>query len=106
MDQIRQGDVCIVRIKGRSKRGKIVAPTKDGRNILAFGEVTGHHHRFHGPSVQLFRDEGSGGATMVEVKEPTALVHEEHAPITVAPGRYRQLHQVEYSPKAIQRVAD
>ena len=99
--QIRQGDVLLVPAK--EVKGKDEAP-KDGKIILALGEVTGHHHRFENGGVKLFRHD-DGGAN-IRIDKPAELIHEEHGKITVSPGKYTQLHQVEYTPKEIRRVAD
>ena len=103
MDQIRQGDVYLIR--DDKKQGKPERRAKGKKTILAYGEVTGHHHRFVGDNVKLFRHDDGVGAHIV-VDKPTELVHEEHSGITVLPGIYRQGHQVEYTPAEIHRVAD
>ena len=85
-----------------------------GEVILAYGEVTGHKHR-----VRAYMDTGSlparlfdvGEMRFLDVREPSALVHEEHAPITLEPGIYKVSKfgtgtQREYTPEAIRSVAD
>jgi hypothetical protein len=99
---VRQGDVLLIpvdKITGKKQPDKKV--------VLALGEVTGHHHRFEeGFGVKLFRDDGAGGGQSIIVEKHAELVHEEHGTIAVVPGKYRQAFQVEYTPAAIQRVAD
>lgn len=64
-------------------------PTKDGKTILALGEVTGHHHRFEADNVKMFHANDNSGRRFIVVSErPATLFHEEHAPIEVAPGTY------------------
>lgn len=46
METIRQGDVSMVRIKSLPKGAEDITP-KEGRVVLAFGEVTGHAHAFY-----------------------------------------------------------
>lgn len=82
----------------------------DGGNVvLAFGEVTGHSHQFkpedmmngkkllsyHTKQTQ-YGDRGTtdiiddeAKAIQVLADEGMTLYHEEHAPITVPPGRYK-----------------
>jgi hypothetical protein len=50
--------------------------------------------------------EAPDGTRFLEVVEPVALRHEEHAPIDLAPGVYQVIQQREYSPEEIRRVAD
>jgi hypothetical protein len=45
MTVIRQGDVCLVRVREIPKDA-IEQPQKGKKLILALGEATGHHHRF------------------------------------------------------------
>ena len=104
MNQIRQGDVLLH--PTQTPIGKPIPIGKDAKTILAYGEVTGHHHRFHGPDVQMFRDDGGVGATFVDLKKPKKLIHEEHGSILIKKGCYQQAFQVEYTPAEIRRVAD
>jgi len=102
MEQIRQGDVYLLRDK--VARGRPLRRAKGMKTILAYGEVTGHHHRFEGDHVKMFRHD-DGGAHIV-VDKPAALIHEEHSRIVLQPGVYRQGFQAEYTPEALRRVAD
>jgi hypothetical protein len=73
--------------------------------ILAYGEVTGHSHRFAASDlVQLWEREGT---LFLEVKAPTAaLIHEEHRRIDIPQGFYRYWKQREYRPEAFIEVED
>lgn len=115
----RQGDVLIVPVKSipnelRSEvRGKV---------ILAYGEVTGHHHRFENGNVTAFFKEGDdnvmaggtalrGTRTDVEfIRVGTGgapLVHEEHDAISVPEGDYKIVRQREFDVmEGVRRVAD
>ena len=99
---VRQGDVLLVptdKITGKEQ--------PDGKVVLALGEVTGHHHRFEeGFGVKLYLDGPTGGGQSIWAKKTAELVHEEHATVVVAPGKYRQAFQVEYTPAELRRVAD
>jgi hypothetical protein len=82
----RQGDVLIERIAKLPKELKRQEPV-NGRIILAHGEATGHHHSIEADAADWWKDEA--GEQFVTVHRETALVHQEHGPIKLAPGRYR-----------------
>jgi len=107
MKPIRQGDVLLIPVKALPKDAIAQAP-KGNKVILAYGEVTGHHHRFEfldtSHNVKLFH--GSGGARYLEVAAPADLLHEEHDTARVPPGKYLIPTQVEYTPAELRRVAD
>lgn len=106
---VRQGDVLLVPVKSIPEGLRSDNPQKC---ILAFGEVSGHHHRFEGGHVTAFYKEGdtgepiSGGPRLrgsatdiafINVPEDGAdLVHEEHTAITVAAGLYEVRRQREF----------
>jgi hypothetical protein len=106
--QYRQGDVFIEQAEIPTA-AKIVR-SKQRRLVLAEGEVTGHAHAIvldHmpvGATAKMLRDANreflriEGAAVVVE--------HEEHAPVVLAPGDYGIIHQREYTPEEIRRVAD
>lgn len=99
----RQGDVLIERVRHISKELTKQVPI-GGRIILAHGEATGHHHSVDAHKADWWKD--AAGEQFVTVHEPTEVVHQEHAPIALPPGRYRVRRQREYSPEAIRNVAD
>lgn len=73
-------------------------------HILVRGELSGHAHRLEQPSAGvLFR---TPEAMWLQVHTPTRIVHEEHAPISLAPGVYKVWQQREYSPREIRTVVD
>lgn len=96
----RHGDVLIATV---DKLPDDVEPRAGA--TLAYGEVTGHSHRFDTPDqVKLWT---SHGELFVEIHGASAtLVHEEHKPITLYKGVYRVWMQREYTPQAIRRVVD
>ena len=113
MKQFRQGDVLIVEVpeipsnavKRRRPRGKLV---------LAYGEVTGHHHAIAEPDVELLEvrepvaDDAAARRVFLSVMGgPALLTHEEHDTVTIPPGNYEVVIQREYQPGALpQRVVD
>lgn len=105
MTNYRQGDVLLIKAKAIPAEAKA-----QPRPILAYGEVTGHHHRIaNATSATFFRPDdmpaGSVGGWL-EVRETADLVHEEHSTITLPPGLYRLARQVEETPEAVRQVAD
>jgi hypothetical protein len=107
MGIIRQGDVCLVGVKGIPKDA-LEQPQKGKKLILALGEATGHHHRFEfqdtSYNVKLYV--GGGGARYLDVSAHADLLHEEHSTARVPAGKYLLPAQVEYTPKELVRVAD
>lgn len=106
-NQGRQGDVLLRRV-AEMPNGKRVKP-EHGREILAHGEATGHHHSFAmSERVALFREDGSGGGLFLSVGAggAAALEHQEHWTIPVAPGTYRAIRQRVFQAGMARRVAD
>lgn len=101
---VRQGDVMLERIDKLPAELKKQPPV-NGRVILAYGEVTGHHHSIDADAADWWKVDNEPDQ-FVTVKEPTELVHQEHSAIPLAPGNYRVRRQREYSPEAIRTVAD
>lgn len=115
----RQGDVLIVPIKEIPSDLRYDVPDKV---ILAYGEVTGHHHHIKTGNVTAFYKEGddltmSGGSnlrgtpTNVEYirvpKDGADLLHEEHDTIHFEPGDYKIVRQREFDVmEGVRRVAD
>lgn len=103
MEQYRQGDVFIRRVRSLPKERREL-PRENGRVVLAHGEATGHAHAISAPNVSLF---DAGGRTFLSIGVDTvALEHEEHSTIDLPAGDYEVVRQVEYTPEAIRRVAD
>jgi hypothetical protein len=104
---IRQGDVLLVKVEKIPETAKAAEPTGQ-KVILAFGEVTGHHHRFEfvdtSHNVKLYV--GHGGARYLDVSAPADLLHEEHSTARVPAGKWLLPQQVEYTPAELRRVAD
>lgn len=103
----RQGDVLIRQVSalpdGRKQEYK---RDKDGRIVLAYGEVTGHAHAIHSPGVEAWLF--GGNKLFLDVKEEGAKVqHEEHALIPLDPGKYEVIRQREWTQSdEIRYVAD
>ena len=105
----RQGDVLIRAIADTEVPENIKPVERDkGRVVLAYGEVTGHAHAIKAEGAHLFRETVSEKPrTFLRiVKTEAFLRHEEHAPVKLVPGAYEVIHQREYTPEEIRRVAD
>ena len=106
---LQQGDVVMVPIDEIPAGVKVLAT-----EILQEGEYTGHAHRL------MFRheDKAIGSGTVYqhpeslqkyfELKEPTALRHEEHKEIVVPAGRYevRIVKEYDHFLEEARNVAD
>lgn len=98
----RQGDVLIIPV------AEIPAGLKQTKRVtLALGEVTGHHHSITDDHCTGFAEtiESLAEYLLVET-QPAELTHQEHSTITIAPGKYQVVRQVEYTPEALKNVAD
>ena len=105
-EQYRQGDVLIERIDA-IPAAVVPATHQAGRWILAEGEVTGHTHSVAAEDATVLLLELDNEMEMyLRVHTATEVTHQEHGPITLAPGDYRIGRQREYSPERIRRVAD
>lgn len=99
---LRQGDVLLIPV--RSIPRSATAQKTKGRIVLAHGEVTGHAHTVDAHQATLSIAEG--GVTYLTVEQLTEVQHQEHAPVTLQPGKYKVVRQREYTPEAIRNVAD
>jgi len=88
VNMFRQGDILLKPVKI-----PFSAKKKDGK-VLAYGESTGHSHRFN-DGVQLWED---GEKTYLQVFQPSPLIHEEHNPIEIPIGEYEIINEREYDP--------
>ena len=107
----RQGDVLLIPTQSNVDGSWREVEPDNGRVILAYGEVTGHAHGLSQRAARLFRRPDSMGEewrddALLVISQPTALAHEEHAPIALEPGNYLVRRQREYTPEAPVTVAD
>jgi len=101
-----QGDVPIYPYDGEVK-GETVA--HNGSLTLAWGEATGHHHTIHVPNIEdMDAVRTSDGGWILTLRAEGVLKHQEHQPITIAPGKYRIGREREYDPfsKSVRKVID
>lgn len=112
MEIYRQGDVLLVPVNAMPDGVSKLRRDRNRGIVLAEGEATGHAHTILDRGASLYElidpadvEEMSRRFLHVE-SEVVALVHEEHATIHVPSGDYEVIHQVEYEPEALRRVAD
>ena len=108
MQQIRQGDVLLIRLEQTPEeflaefaRGLDWVPRERGRLVLAEGEATGHAHIIDTDDAELMRrdddlldpDAAAGLFLLVHGTDSAPL---EHETLDVPPGAYRVVRQREY----------
>lgn len=79
--QFRHGDVLVVSVDSIPKDAKVLK----GRQWIALGEKTGHHHSVDLVD-SLFQTED--GKLYLKATKRTTLRHQEHKPIILEPGCY------------------
>lgn len=83
----RQGDVLINKIDSLPKGVK-----KLKTRTVAYGEVTGHSHKFlEGVDIYQLQE-----TLFLQVHKPQPLIHEEHNKIMLDPGFYEISNEREY----------
>ena len=103
MKQYRQGDVFLEEVS-EIPANAVVQSRDSARLVVELGQATGHAHAFYDASSALLH--APSGERFLRIVEPTALKHEEHAPIELPPGSYRVRRQREYHPEEIRTVVD
>ena len=98
----RQGDVLILSVDSIPKT---IRSIERDHLTLALGEATGHSHTITCEKAELLEDVTTLERWMTLPSE-TEIVHQEHFPITIPPGNYRVIRQVEYTPAEIRNVQD
>ena len=95
----RQGDVLLTQLHVDPKLiGYIDKPLQEDKTV-AFGEQTGHSHRFRGnDQVLVYKDPSTNEPDIVVVNEKATLEHQEHLPLEIPPGVYARTIQVEHNP--------
>jgi len=97
--QIRHGDVLVTRVAdceaaladGPTGAGK---KARQGRAVLAEGEITGHAHVATGRGLRM------AGPDRLMAPETAHLTHEEHGLAVLEPGEYIISRQMEFVPLA------
>lgn len=96
---IRQGDILLKKID-KIEGVKIAEKS----HILAYGEMTGHHHTLEGDAI-FYKNKDS--QTLIQVKSEAELKHQEHDNITIPKGNYIMIPQREYDlVEGVRKVMD
>jgi len=120
MSGLRQGDVLLLPTT-RQPSAQAKRIQDQGRTVVAYGEVTGHSHQVVTrapaidappidnpddiPAQELFEE--PDGTRLLVIRRPSALTHDEHAPIDLAAGStYEVRRQCEWGLDEIRQVAD
>lgn len=98
----RQGDVLLIEADWPDGEARELARDGDGRLVLAYGEVTGHHHAIAESDASLLQF--ADGTRYLRVDAPVFMRHEEHRPIPLQSGIFKIVIQREYVPPV--HVAD
>lgn len=103
--QLVQGDVFFLRIENSDKNFRRLP--KEGF-VVAEGEITGHKHRVvEAPDSIVEIAEDANGFYLNVVKGTAQMTHQEHDTITLTPGQYQIIKQVEYDEvEELRRVMD
>ncbi len=94
---LRQGDVLVIRVDEAIPAQAQAVARDGGRVVLAYGEVTGHAHAILERDVELFQVADQVDRWLRVGERGAVLAHEEHGPITLAPGVYRVRRQREFT---------
>ena len=86
MSARQQGDCRFLKVNAIPKTAKI-REKKNGWNILALGESTGHKHQIVEDDVDVYED--TDGTLYLKSDAMISVVHEEHRKQTLEPGIQR-----------------
>ncbi len=122
---VRQGDVLLIPIENidESDIGELIQENNSNQVVLALGEATGHQHAFYPdldakeipepvkpPRLYALKNEkkyGLPGTRLLRLETRAYLRHEEHDPISIAPGDKLVIPQHEGDElQEIRRVTD
>ncbi len=103
---LRQGDIVLIKISNEIDSLKIPNSHEHeelvGENVVAYGETTGHHHKFSGGLVRLYRGKevnNNNDPVMVSVESEHAILsHQEHLDIRIPRGTYKVIREITYDP--------
>ena len=103
MSLYRQGDFLFERVDSLPEEAK-TEKKHQGRFVVGFGEVTGHHHSF--PATKEAEIKTLEDVRWIVAKAPVSVTHQEHDVINLPEGIYRIVPQRVYERGEIQRVVD
>jgi hypothetical protein len=102
MEIYRQGDVIIK----PSEIPSDVKPTAE--SVIAYGEVTGHAHRFVEGRGTIFENPATKLRFLLVIPGGLSVTHEEHEDVNLPEGNYILITQREYDwfSEEVRNVAD
>src|SRR3990172_4777523 len=81
LHNFQQGDVLLRGV------ARVHGTKREGRAVVAYGEVTGHCHEVLGEGIEVF--EAPDGTLSISAPSGGTIIHEEHKSITLPPGNYQ-----------------
>jgi hypothetical protein len=101
---VQQGDVLFFEIDELPLELKKCK--NNNRVIFAEGEVTGHHHATTLGDIETYND--ADGNMFADVKREKRVIHEEHGPVTLTPGKYQIgiVREIDPFSEEVREVAD
>lgn len=109
MKMYRQGDVLFIQTDKKISKDMPREEVKGGRQVIEFGEVTGHAHAFYNlekEAVEVVNTPDGERILNVLNKGGADLKHEEHSTIHFEQGQYAVRRQREYDPIQERLIAD
>lgn len=106
MKFIHQGDIPFAPYSGKIEGEKT---QHNGSLVLALGEHTGHKHVITVPKIDdMIAYKTIDGGWILTLKAEGTVTHNQHGPLTVAPGTYRVGHEreVDHFSKIVRKVID
>ena len=101
----RQGDVLFIPTNQKLNKDMPREEAKGGRQVIEFGEVTGHAHAFYATKdVEVVNP--TPGQRVLNVLKDAELKHEEHSTIKFPKGQYEIRRQREFDPIQERLIAD
>lgn len=98
--EIRQGDVPLARVTS-IPLSAVEIPRTNGKTILAFGEVTGHHHRFESSAAMMLHDTDGREYLRIANKplqlRPVAIADREKCDVEMADGATVRLTKTDFA---------
>ena len=102
--QIQHGDVLIKEVSSIPAEA-IPVPKRNGKLVIAEGEMTGHHHVIMETGAKLFN---LNGELYLEVTQPVIITHDEHKPLPIPAGKYQigRVQEYDYFQEMERKVID
>ena len=105
VEMLQQGDVLIKKIEKIPEQATSVEFSKNGSNVLAEGEATGHFHGVDESTTVLMEHEG---VKYLRVEQDTEVTHQEHDKFSIPAGDYiiDIVQEYDHFEEEVRNVAD